>query len=312
MLDCTALKSGMKKRVLGFAGMVVLTTALLVPAQEQGGGDQRVMPRHFGTRDEQVPRDPREFAARFRGEEYPDWKVNKDLPNDVFTFARIRYNSAYRGRSSGRRGGGKWMTDYPDSDLNLSFRLQQLTSLQVNPVGVVVDIEPDQVKHYPFLYMIEVGDIDLTDVEASTLRNYMLNGGFIMVDDFWGDREWQNFYAAFKQIWPDREFEELPIEHEIFNMVFPLKVKPQIPHIRFKEEVIYRGITYEDHGPGSEQVHYRGVYDDKRRLCMIICHNTDTGEGWEQEGTDPWYFTEFSEKFAYPLGINIVFYALTH
>lgn len=310
MLDCIALMRGMKKRVLGFAGIVVVATALLVPAQETG--EQRILPRHFGTKDENLPRDPREFG-RFRGEEYPDWKVSKELRNDVFTFARVRYNSAYRGRSFGRRGGGgKWMTDYPDSDLNLSFRLQQLTSLQVNPVGAVVDIEAEQIRHYPFLYMIEVGDIDLTDPEAEVLRNYMLNGGFIMVDDFWGDREWNNFYVAFKQIWPDREFEEIPIEHEIFNIVFPLKVKPQVPHIRYKEDVIQLGITYEDHGPGSEHVHYRGVFDDKRRLMMVICWNTDTGEGWEQEGSDPWYFTEFSEKYSYPLGINIVFYALTH
>jgi hypothetical protein len=95
-------------------------------------------------------------------------------------------------------------------------------------------------------------------------------------------------------------------------MVFDLKVKPQIPHISYSRYVIERGITWEVDKPGSEQVHYRGYFDDKRRLMMVICWNTDTGEGWEQEGADPWYFREFSEKYAYPLGINIVFYALTH
>ena len=194
----------------------------------------------------------------------------------------------------------------------MSYRLQQLTSLQVNPNGAVVDIDPEQMRHYPFLYMIEVGNINLTDEEAKAMRDYMLNGGFIMVDDFWGTDAWENFEIALKQIWPDRKIEEIPLEHEIFHMVFPLKVKPQIPHIRFAEYVIQQGITYEFDKPGSEHVHYRGVFDDKRRLMMIICWNTDTGEGWEQEGTDPWYFREFSEKYAYPLGINIIFYALTH
>lgn len=269
-------------------------------------------PTNFGVTDGSVPDDPRDFRRGGYGNDYPTWPVSKELPNDVFTFARIRYNSmSYGGRGWGR-GNRKWSTDYPDSDMNMSYRLQQLTSVQVNPNGAVVDIDPEQVRHYPFLYMIEVGDIDITDDEAKTLRDYMLNGGFIMVDDFWGTREWENFEVALKQIWPDRKIEEIPLEHEIFHMVFPLKVKPQIPHIRFAQYVINQGITYEFDKPGSEQVHYRGVFDDKRRLMMVICWNTDTGEGWEQEGTDPWYFREFSEKYAYPLGINIIFYALTH
>ncbi len=264
-------------------------------------------PTNFGIKDGMD--DPRQDG---RGDhaDIPTWPISKELPNDVFTFARLRYNSASRWGRGSRRG--KWSTDYPDSDLNFSFRLQQLTSLQVNPKGAVVDIDPEQMRHYPFIYMIEPGDIDLTEVEAKTMRDYMLNGGFIMVDDFWGTREWENFQVAFKQIWPDREFQEIPIEHEIFHMVFPLKVKPQIPHISFSQAVIQRGITWEFDKPGAEHVHYRGVFDDKKRLVMFICWNTDTGEGWEQEGTDPWYFREFSEKFAYPLGINIVFYALTH
>lgn len=287
--------------------LAIAASFVVAMAQEPSEGGK---PRSFGVQDGSLPEDPREFRRGGHGNEYPTWPVSKSLPNDVFTFARIRYNSA-GGRGWGR-GGRQWSTDYPDSDLNMSYRLQQLTSLQVNPNGVVVDIDPEQIRHYPFLYMIEVGNISLTDEEAKTMRDYMLNGGFVMVDDFWGTDAWENFEVALKQIWPDREIEEIPLEHEIFHMVFPLKVKPQIPHIRFAEYVIQQGITYEFDKPGSEHVHYRGVFDDKRRLMMIICWNTDTGEGWEQEGTDPWYFREFSEKYAYPLGINIIFYALTH
>lgn len=288
---------------LGLGALVAL--AAILPAQDSP------RPRVFGVSDGTVPEDPRE-AARWDSSEYPTWETDKDLPNDLFTFTRIRYRSESGYGGSYRRRRGKWQTDYPDSDLNFSFRLNQLTSLKVNPRSAVVDIDREQLRHYPFAYMVEVGDISLTDEEARTLREYMLNGGFIMVDDFWGSREWENFYAAFKQIWPDREFEELPIEHEIFHAVFDLKVKPQTPHISFKDYVIQRGVTWEVDKPGSEQVHYRGVYDDKRRLVMLICWNTDTGEGWEQEGADPWYFKEFSEKYCYPLGINIIFYVMTH
>jgi hypothetical protein len=291
------------KRIVSI--VCLLTLVALISAEEGGGSGG--MPRHFGVKDGTVSEEPRDS---YRFSDFPVWPVNKELPNDVFTFARIRYNSETYGRW--RRGRGKWSTDHPDSDLNLSFRLQQLTSLQVNPRPVVVDIDPEQMRHYPFLYMIEVGDISLTDQEAHHLREYMLNGGFIMVDDFWGTREWDNFEVALKQIWPDRQFEEIPLSHEIFHMVFDLKVKPQIPHISYSRYVIQQGITWEVDKAGSEQVHYRGYFDDKRRLVMLICWNTDTGEGWEQEGADPWYFKEFSEKYAYPLAINIIFYALTH
>lgn len=302
-----------------FAG--VLLAAYVSWAAESGGEHTGGTPTEFGLKNESGQGDPRNYR---RGREYPTWPVSKELPNDTFTFARLRYSSAggmARGYAHGGggvngnwgwRGGRRWATDYPDSDLNMSYRLQQLTSLQVNPNGAVVDINPEQMRHYPFLYMIEVGDIRLTDEEAGALRAYMLNGGFIMVDDFWGTDAWETFEVALKQIWPDRKIEEIPLEHEIFHMVFPLKVKPQIPHIRYAEYVINQGITWEFDKPGSEHVHYRGVFDDKRRLMMVICWNTDTGEGWEQEGTDEWYFREFSEKYAYPLGINIIFYALTH
>lgn len=264
---------------------------------------------HFGTSDDRLPQDPREFG-RGRFLEFPTWPLSKTLPNDVFTFARLRYNSG--GFFMSRRSSSKWMTDYPDADLNFSFRLQQLTSLEVNPKSVVVDIDAEQLRHYPFIYMIEPGDISLTAAEATILREYLMNGGFIMVDDFWGFQEWDTFYVALKQIFPEREPEELPLEHEIFHMVFPLKVKPQIPSVGAAMAGRSQGITHEWNKAGSEEVHYKGVFDDKRRMMMIICHNTDLGDGWEEEGTDPWYFREFSEKYAYPLGINILFYALTH
>ena len=252
-----------------------------------------------------MPEDPREANRT----EFPTWPVSKELPNDVFTFARLRYNSFSFNRRSQY---GKWLTDYPDSDLNFAYRLQQLTSLQVNPRGAIVDIDAEQLRHHPFVYMIEPGDILLSNDEARTLREYLLNGGFIMVDDFWGTEEWDTFYTALKQIFPDREPKELTLEHEIFHIVFDLKVKPQIPSVGAALAGRSLGITHEWNKPGSKEVHYKGVFDDKGRMVMIICHNTDLGDGWEEEGTDPWYFREFSEKYGYPLGINIIFYAMTH
>ncbi len=294
----------------------LFAAASLLVALAQDSASDSGTAHHFGIEDDPyLPRNPREYQnGRFA--DFPNWNISKQLPNDTFTFARLRYPSGYDhyGYSRRRGGGGKWMVDYPDSDIDLSFRLQQMTSIQVNPNGVIVDIDPAQMRNYPFIYMLEVGQISLSDEQAHVMRDYMLNGGFIMVDDFWGSDEWDAFEQALKQIWPDRKYVELELEHDIFHCVFDLKVKPQIPGIGFAQMAHARGMTqfYEWNKPNAETVHYRAYYDDRQRMCMIICWNTDTGDGWEEEGTDPWYFSQFSEKYAYPLGINIIFYALTH
>jgi len=229
------------------------------------------------------------------------------MPEDVFTFVRVIYES--QSDRFGRGGWHKWRTDYPDSDLNFSYRLQELTSLEVDPDGRTLELTDPALFDYPFLYMIEPGRIALSPLEAETLRKYLLNGGFLMVDDFWGQDEWQVFYQAIKQVFPDREPQELPLDHEIFHCVFDLTEKPQVPSIHWALAGRAQGLTSED---GTEPAQYKGIFDDKGRLMCIICFNTDLGDGWEREGENHWYFKEFSEKKAYPMGINIVFYALTH
>lgn len=243
----------------------------------------------------------------------PDWKADEHFPRDVFTFVRVEYDSFRGGGRRGRGWGGGWRTDWPDSDLNFSYRLQQLTSLKVNPEPISLRLTDPKLFDYPFIYMIEPGGLYFSEPEVEALRKYLLGGGFLMVDDFWGDYEWENFYQQIKRVFPDREPQELPPDHEIFRCVYRLKEKPQIPSINAAWEGREQGITWEfGHGGNTREPHYKGIFDDKGRMVAIICHNTDLGDGWEREGEDPWYFTEFSEKKAYPLGINIVTYAMTH
>ena len=238
----------------------------------------------------------------------PEWDRDEELPNDTFTFARIQYDS-WGGR--GWRGRGKWSVDYPESDLNISFRLQQLTALKVDPEGTVLNLTEEKLFQYPFIYIIEPGELYFSDVEVKALRKYLLTGGFLMVDDFWGESEWANFEREIKRVFPTREFTELPIEHEVFQCVFPLEKKPQVPIPRTAVEGAPHGITWERRD--AETPHYRGIYDDQGRLMIIACHNTDLGDGWEEESrAGQWYFKEFSEPKAYPMGINIIFYSMTH
>ena len=237
----------------------------------------------------------------------PNWDRDEELPNDMFTFARIQYDSWGRGW----RGRGKWSVDYPESDLNMSSRLEQLTSLKVDPEGIVLSLHEDKLFNYPFIYIIEPGELYFSDAEVKALRKYLLNGGFLMVDDFWGEAEWKNFERQFRRVFPTREIVELPIEHELFQCVFPLKQKPQVPNPRTAMQGASRGITWERWD--AKTPHYRGVYDDEGRLMVVICHNTDLGDGWEEESrAGEWYFKEFSEPKAYPMGINIIFYSMIH
>lgn len=236
----------------------------------------------------------------------PEWKNDPQFEKDVFTFVRIVYRSDHWGR----RSGGGWATDFPASDLNFSFRLQQLTSLKVDPESKYFPLTDPRLFDYPFIYIVEPGALVFTDEEVRALRRYLLNGGFLMVDDFWGEDEWYNFEQEFSRVFPDRKLVELPLSHPIFHCVYDLKKKPQIPAIGHARGGRHAGITWERYD--AQTPHYKAVFDDDGRMMAIVCHNTDLGDGWEREGEDPWYFKEFSEKYAYPLGINIVVYAMTH
>lgn len=283
-----------RRLALSLIGFALLFMAGVVAAQWQRRGGYRGY--DFDATDGRV----------FDRQGVPEWQNDPEFKRDVFTFVRIRYRS----ESWGWRRGGGWRTDWPASDLNLSFRLQQLTSLKVDPESRFLTLTDPKLFDYPFIYIVEPGALVFDDDEIKALRRYLLNGGFLMVDDFWGEEEWANFYGEIRRVFPDREPVELPLEHPIFHCVYDLKKKPQIPSINHAWAGRDTGRTWER---GDAQTpHYRAIFDDLQRMMVIICHNTDLGDGWEREGEDPWYFQEYSEKYAYPLGINIVVYAMTH
>jgi hypothetical protein len=185
-----------------------------------------------------------------------------------------------------------------------------MTSLKVSPEPVVVDLTSDAIFNHPFLYIVEPGSLVFSDDEAANLRKHLLNGGFLMLDDFWGEAEWENIRLELKRVFPERDPVDLPIEHPVFNCVFALTEKPQVPAVNVAVHYRGTGITWERED--ATEAHYRAIFDDKGRMMVIICHNTDLGDGWEREGEDEWYFREFAEKKAYPMAINILFYAMNH
>jgi len=291
------------------AGLVAVTLA----QWEDGRRGRRGRDRWGG----EIPRTARE--ARDNDPELPIWTNPPAHAKDVFTFVRVIYDGG--GYGYGRRGGSGWATDlneYRDdgggcSDIHLPWRLQQMTSMRTDPDSRLLRVTDPELPDYPFIYIVEPGGLYFSDEEATALRKYLLNGGFLMMDDFWGDYALENVIEQMKKVFPNREFAELPLDHQIYHCVFEIKSKGQVPNMRVGVDSEFDGVTWEENHDGDTQtVHHKGISDDKGRLMVIACHNTDNGDGWERESYSDYYFHNFSEKIAYPLGINIVFYAMTH
>ena len=244
----------------------------------------------------------------------PEWENDAEMPHDKFTFTRIQY-SGYG------RGGGGWRVDYPNADLNFSHRIEQLTAIKADPEGTVVQFTEKKLYGYPFVYITDPRSMSLGEDEVKGFSKYLRSGGFFMADDFWSESEWEAFYREMKRVLPDVEPVDLPVEHPLFSHVFPLDSKPQVPsedwyvdRFATAQQALDSGVTWETkrYDVMPPKPHFYAYFDKKGRMMGVACHNTDIGDGWEEEGVSEWYFKNFSEPKSYPMGINILIYAMTH
>jgi hypothetical protein len=247
-------------------------------------------------------------AVPSRSTGFPNWTNAPGFERDVLTFARVRYDKSPDRR---RRGSGGWTTDLPDADLNLAYRLQQMTALRLDPDGRLLRLTDADLADHPFLFLAAPGSLNLRADEAAALRRHLLNGGFLLMGDFHGDREWENCARVFREVFPEREFFELPPDHALYRGVFTIQAKGQVPNIRLGVASQRTGVTWEG-GEDAKEVHHRAIADERGRLMVLAVHNADLPDGWEREGESDYYFHTFSEKIAYPLGVNILYYVLTH
>ena len=213
--------------------------------------------------------------------------------------------AVYSGSRGWGRGGGSWATDYPKADRQFLFILHRLlTMLDLSEWENPVSLADPELRRFPFLYMLEVGYMRLTEPEIQGLRNYLEAGGFLVVDDFWGPDAWANFEYHMSLVLPDRRIQPIPDGHPIFHQFYDIEQILTVPSIGNA----MRGRYEECRGPCEPTV--SGIFDDRGELMVVINHNTDLGDAWEWS-ENPYYPIDRS-TYAYELAINYIIYGLSH
>jgi hypothetical protein len=231
--------------------------------------------------------------------------VTAEVPLHDFYFARIQYTAdgAYPGFKD-------WQTDFPLADRHFMGVLKSLSDVDAYDQGVPVRLDDPDLRKLPYLYAVEVGHMALTDAEAQELRDYLLAGGFLVVDDFWGTQEWTSFERQMKKVFPNRAIVDVPQEHPIFHSYYDIKAVEQVPNTG-SGEALYRGDPNASTSESDGFVpHLRGIFDDHGRLMVAINWNTDLGDGWE--GADMQDYPLRYSSYAMRIGVNTIVYAMSH
>jgi hypothetical protein len=240
----------------------------------------------------------------------PKWATTANFDGS-FNYCRGYYTSNRR-----EAGGSGWDTDYPGADNNFSVRLAELTRVRVKldaagqPDYVVVPLTDPLLFHCPMLFMEDVGTIQFSDEEVESLRAYLLKGGFLTVDDFWGTPAWEQWASEIGRVLPPSRYPivDIPNDHAIMHTLYDVKDIEQVSSIQFWTR---SGGNVSERGPDSPYPNHRGIVDQKGRLMVVMTHNTDIPDTWEREGESQEYFERFSPA-GYAIGVNTVLYGMTH
>src|SRR4051812_32256363 len=201
-----------------------------------------------------------------------------------FNFCRGYYTSDRR-----EDGGSGWDTDFPGADNNFSVRLAELTRVHVRldksgqPDYVVVRLTDPLLYRCPVLHMEDVGVVRFSEDEVVNLRAYLLKGGFLIVDDFWGTRAWEQWTTELGRALPSSQYPivDIPPDHPIMHSLYDVKEVEQVSSINFW---IRNGGSVSERGSDSPHPDFRGIFDDRGRLMVVMAHNTDIPDTWEREG----------------------------
>jgi hypothetical protein len=254
------------------------------------------------------------YAQReFRVYHSLEYQADVELPPDYrtpgeFVIGRLMYPPIpWRGfgRGDWRQGGTSWAVDYPRGDRTFARLLRRLTTVNVRSVEQPVNLDDgDDVFNWPFLMVGLPGHWNLTDAQVSKLREYLLRGGFLMCDSFFGSQEWEGFEAGMRRVFPERPIVDLTDDHAIFHVVYDLTSRKQIANW---QALNWRGVPYRADGAIPR---WKGILDDEGRVMVAIAFNNDLGDSW-QWADDPNYPQE-DANLGIRLGVNYAVYALTH
>lgn len=211
--------------------------------------------------------------------------------------------AVYSGSGWGRRG-GSWATDYPKGDRQFLTVLKRLVRLNAYDWENAVSLAAPEIRRFPIIYAVEVGRMEMSEDEVAGLRDYLDAGGFLIVDDFWGTREWQQFEWNIRRVFPDLPIVDIPLDHPLFSAYYDIEQVLQVPNINNGA----RG--YQTHERDGYQPYVRGIFDEVGRLMVVINWNTDLGDAWEW-AESPMYPLVYS-TFAYEMGANMIVYGMSH
>jgi uncharacterized protein DUF4159 len=242
--------------------------------------------------------------------ERPKWATPANFDGS-FNYCRAYFSADRR-----EAGGSGWDTDFPGADNNFSVRLAELTMVHVRldktgqPDYVVVRLTDPLLFRCPMLHMEDAGVVRFSDAEVESLRAFLMKGGFLTVDDFWGTAAWEQWAYEIGRVLPPGRYPivDIPPDHPIMHTLYDVKAVEQVSNIRFWAQT---GGNVSERGPDSPHVNFRGIADERGRLIVVMSHNTDIPDTWEREGESQEYFDRFSPN-GYAIGVNVVLYAMTH
>src|SRR5208282_654869 len=232
------------------------------------------------------------------GQRFPPENPNEKAE---WTFARFHYDL---GEDFGYYRFQRWAADYPKADRQFVRGVKRLTLIEARSTEHVVDANSDDLFNWPWIYVEDGGAWRLSEKQAARLREYLLRGGFMMVDDSHGNEEWENLVAGLRMILPGRPIEDLANPDEILHVVYDLDDRVQVPGTRY---IWGRRWRYD---ADSATPRWRAIRDDKGRILVAICHNSDVGDAWEW--ADSAEYPEHPASVAYRIGVNYIIYAMTH
>ena len=280
------------RRVIACSTILVLALSAVVAAQRGFGGFGG-----FGG-----------FRGVMEGPGVPPRFPAKNFQDGTFTACKLMYTSNRR-----EAGGVGWSTDYPFAAINLMTRISELTKVRVSRDNThdinywVIRLTDPALFECPFLLGSDVGTASLSDDEVKRLREYLLKGGFLWVDDFWGNEAWDQWSHEIRRALPELSIVDVAPADPIRGTLFSIDEVVQVSSINFWR----RSGDVRERGSESPHADFREIADAKGRILVVMTHNTDIGDSMEREAEDPDFFAEFSPR-GYALATNIVLYALTH